>query len=131
MSDAAAALGRVLLSLVFLMSGYAKFADVTGIAGALTRASFPQPRVFGYLVATLEVVGGILVLVGFKTRWIALIMFLFTAGTIWIGHPFWAVEPAQYIAQRTQALKNLAIMGGFLLLFANGAGRYSLDGRRG
>ena len=131
MSDAAAALARVLLSLVFLISGYAKFMDPTGITGALTRASFPQPRMFGYAVATLEVLGGLLVLAGFKTRWVALVMFLFTAGTIWIGHPFWAVEPAQYIAQRTQALKNLAIMGGFLLLFAHGPGRYSVDGERG
>jgi putative oxidoreductase len=130
MSDIAYALGRILLPLVFIISGWAKLMDVSGVAGTLGRAGFPQPRMFGYAVAALELVGGLMVLVGFRARWAALALFFFTAGTIYISHAFWTFEGAQYIAQRSQAFKNLAIMGGLLLIFANGSGRLSIDGRR-
>ncbi len=69
--------------------------------------------------------GGLLILIGYKTRWVALILLLFTAGTIVISHNFWALEGAAAMAQRTQALKNLGIMGGLLFYFAAGSGRLS------
>lgn len=130
MPDIAYALGRIMLSLIFIVFGWAKFMDVTSITNALTRAQFPQPRLFGYAVAALELVGGMMVLVGFRARWAALALFAFTAGTIYISHAFWTMEGAQYAMNRTHAFKNLAIMGGLLLVFASGSGRLSIDGRR-
>jgi putative oxidoreductase len=65
-----------------------------------------------------------MILLGFKTRWAAAALFLFTAGTIFISHKFWIDA-----SQQTQALKNLAIMGGYLLLVVNGGGRLSIDRR--
>jgi putative oxidoreductase len=71
-----------------------------------------------------------MILLGFMTRWVALALFAFVAGTIFVSHNFWVFEGQQYFAQRSQALKNLAIMGGFLMLAAVGPGRFSLDGGR-
>jgi len=70
-----------------------------------------------------------MVLVGFATRWAAIVLALFTVGTIVIAHNFLAADAAHYVAQRTQALKNIGIVGGFLMLFACGPGRFSADGR--
>lgn len=122
MSDIGQALARAMLAAIFIISGYSKLMAVAGIAGMLQKAGFPEPRLSGYAVGALELVGGIMVLVGFKTRWAAAALFLFTAGTIFIAHKFW-IDPGQ----QTQALKNLAMMGGLLLLVAHGGGRMSLD----
>lgn len=131
MSDLAHALGRVCLAVIFIIAGYGKLMAVAGIAKTLRDKGFPQPVAFGYAVGALELVGGVLILIGLRTRWVALVMLLFTAGTILVSHAFWTMEGAQYLTQRTQALKNLAIMGGFLLLFAHGGGALSVDGRKG
>ena len=129
MSDLGYALGRLLLAPFFILSGYANFADVTGVAAMLTRAGVPQPRLVGYAVAAVELIGEIMLLVGFKGRWAALALCLLSAGTIYVGHNFWTMEGAEYAANRTHALKNLAIMGGLLLIAVGGSGRFSFDGR--
>ena len=72
---------------------------------------------------------GLAVLIGFKTRWAALLMLLFTIVATLIAHRFWAYPEAQRAMQQTQFMKNLAIMGGYLFLFVAGAGAWSVDGR--
>jgi putative oxidoreductase len=124
MSDVGSALARVMLALIFIIGGYSKLMAVAGIAGMLQKAGFPEPRLFGYAVGALELIGGVMILLGFKTRWAAAALFVFTAGTIFISHKFWIDA-----SQQTQALKNLAIMGGYLLLVVNGGGRLSIDRR--
>ena len=131
MQDFGYALGRALLSVIFLVSGFTKLMDVTAIGRTLGNAGFPQPRYFGYAVAAAELIGGAMLLLGFRARWVALALFLFTAGTIVIAHAFWTMEGAARAANQVQALKNLAIMGGLLLVGSVGSGRLSLDGRRG
>jgi putative oxidoreductase len=81
----------------------------------------------GYIIATIGVVGGISVLIGFKTRWGAIALLLFTACTIIFAHNFWTMEGAARAANQVQALKNLAIMGGLLVFAVVGSGRYSMD----
>lgn len=127
MIDAAFALARLMLSVVFLVSGAGKFMNVMGIANTLMAKGFPQPTLFGYAVATLEIAAGICVLIGFKARWAALALLLFTAGTIYVSHNFWDMDGMARVTNQVQALKNLAIMGGLLLLAAAGPGRWSLD----
>src|SRR5216684_5105082 len=70
---------------------------------------------------------GISVLIGFKTRWGAIALLLFTACTIIFAHNFWTMEGAARAANQVQALKNLAIMGGLLAFAVVGSGRYSMD----
>ena len=81
----------------------------------------------GYTIATIEVIGGISVLIGFRTRWGAVALILFTACTIIFAHNFWTMEGGARAANQVQALKNLAIMGGLLMFAVMGSGRYSVD----
>ena len=115
-------LARILLALLFLIAGYNKLMNPAGTAGYFGKLGLPMPDVLVWLVIAVEVIGGVLVVVGWKTRLVALIMMLFTLGTALIGHKFWA-DPSQ----ATQFLKNLAIMGGFLMLMYAGPGRISAD----
>jgi putative oxidoreductase len=129
MSDAAAAVARLLLALIFVISGFMKLTSIAGFTGYLTRLGVPEPQIMAYVAAVVELVGGLMVLIGFKARWAALVLCVFTGITLYLGHKFWAAPPEQYMNQFNHALKNLAIMGGFLLLFAYGPGRYSADAR--
>jgi putative oxidoreductase len=137
MSDSLALLARVLLSAVFIISGYNKFADVTGIlnnAGTkhfmeMVAGGAPAPTWLGYLIAAIELLGGIAILVGFKTRLAAWGLFIWVIVATYLGHPFWTMEAAARAANQAQFLKNLAIMGGMLLLTRGGAGGLSIDGR--
>ena len=64
-----------------------------------------------------------------ESRYIALFTFVFLIATIWLGHRYWTYPPAQQAGQYAHFLKNLALMGGALLLFWSGAGRYSVDAK--
>ncbi len=140
MGEFAYAIARIAIPILFIVSGVAKFIDVSGIAShpALTNfmnafGEITTRTTLGYVIAAVEVLGGISILLGFKARWGAIALLLFTACTIIFAHNFWLMEGATRAANQVQALKNLAIMGGLLLLAAAGSGRYSLDdliGRR-
>jgi putative oxidoreductase len=130
MTDFAYALARAMLAAVFIVSGIAKFINVTGTADTLSAHGFPLPTVFGYATAALELAGGFCILAGYRARWAALVLLVFTAGTIAVSHHFWDMEGLERVRNQTQALKNLAIMGGLLLIAAGGPGRFSLDGAR-
>ncbi len=129
--DAVYAIGRMLLPIVFIVAGVSKFVSIAGLTQFLTAKAIPQPLAVAYAVAAVEIVAGVMVLVGYKTRWAALALVVFTALAIFFAHDFWNMAGAEAIAQRGQALKNLAIMGGLLLVIVHGPGRYSVDGRAG
>lgn len=121
--------GRVLLSLLFFVAGYNKIVNVAGTAGYFGKLALPMPDVLVWLVIAVELLGALLILIGWQTRLVAWIMAIFTVGTAILGHKFWGIDPAQFNNQLTQFLKNLAIAGGFLMLAAWGPGRLSADRR--
>jgi putative oxidoreductase len=137
MSDFLALLSRVVMSPLFILSGYAKFMDPTGIlnnAGTkhfmqLVAGGAPAPIWLGYLIAAIEFLGGVAVLIGFQTRLAAWGLFIWVAIASYLGHPFWTMEGAAQVANQAQFLKNLAVMGGLVLLAQAGAGSVSVDGR--
>jgi putative oxidoreductase len=136
MSDNLYVLGRVLMPWVFIVSAIGKFMNVAGIAGSAGMARFESliggsipPTVVGYIIALTEIAGGLMVLVGFKTRLGGWLLFGFTALTIYFAHNFWDMEGAVRAANQTQALKNLAIMSACLMIVSMGSGRYGLDSR--
>ena len=122
MNPALPLIGRILLTLLFFVAGYNKLMNVGGTAGYFGKLGLPMPDLTVWLVIAVELVGGLLILIGWKTRVVAWIMAIFTVATAVIGHKFW-VDPSQ----ATQFLKNLAIAGGFLMLAYAGPGKISAD----
>jgi putative oxidoreductase len=122
-------LGRILLSLLFFGAGYNKLMGVAGTTGYFAKLGLPMPEVLVWVVIAVEVLGALLILIGWQTRLVAWGMAIFTIATAVAGHKFWGIDPAQFSNQFTQFLKNLAIAGGFLMLAACGPGRISADRR--
>jgi putative oxidoreductase len=119
--------GRLLLAYIFIMSGYGK---ITGFAGAAKfMASKGMPAVEPLLVGAIivELVGGLMLAVGWKARWAAWAIFLFIIPATLIFHAYWAVPPEQAYGQMLHFQKNLAIMGGMLYVALMGPGKLSLD----
>jgi putative oxidoreductase len=127
-NDALLAVGRIALAVIFVMSGLTKFMDLSATAGAVASKGLPMPMVMAALAAAAELGGGLLIVIGWQTRLVALGLVVFTLITTYLFHPFWAMEGAAREGNMIHALKNLSIMGGFLMLAAVGAGRYSVDG---
>ena len=127
MPDAAIALARIFLVALFLWSGFGKLTNPAGLTGMLTAKGLPQPMLFAYLAGLTEMGLGILIVIGFKTRQAALALAAFTIVTVILGHNFWQMTGDAYRNNLIQALKNLSIVGGLILLAINGPGRYSAD----
>jgi putative oxidoreductase len=128
-NNAAALAGRILLAALFVISGFNKIGGFEGTAGYIASKGLPMPQVLAALTIALELGGGVLLVIGYKVRWVALAFFLWLIPTTLVFHKFWGIDAAQAQAQMTQFLKNASIMGGMLMLFANGAGAYSVDKR--
>jgi putative oxidoreductase len=123
-------IGRLLIVALFLPAGLGKIAGFEGTLGYFASLGIPAP-VFA-LVATIviEVLGSIALIVGFQTRIVAVIMAIFTLIAAATGHAFWAAPAdAAFIAQLL-FFKNVAVMGGLLVLASAGAGGFSIDGRK-
>ncbi len=95
----------------------------------MTSLGAPAPMLAAAIAVLMEFVVGILLILGFYTRPLAFLFALFVLGTALLGHPFWNMVDPERSANMTQFLKNLAIMGGLLLLAVSGPGRFSVDGR--
>lgn len=115
-------LGRVGLSLIFIISGWGKIAGFAATQGYME--SMGVPGVLLPLVIALELGGGLAILAGFATRWVAIALAGFSLISAAIFHANFA-DPMQAIS----FWKNVAIAGGFLLLAANGPGPLSLESR--
>lgn len=125
--DAFILLARILLTALFVVSGFGKLIDYTGTVSYMTYVGAPMPSVAAAVAIAMELLVGLALLVGFRVRPLALVLMVFVAGTAFIGHPFWSMEAAERALNQTQFLKNLSIMGGLLLLAIVGSGRYSLS----
>jgi len=118
---------RMFLAGVFIVFGMRKLLAVTGTAGYFTKLGLPMPEILVWLVILVEVGGGILLVIGWRTRLVAWILAGFVVLATLAAHRYWEFDAAQYVPQLTNFMKNLAITGGLLSLAAMGAGRYSVD----
>jgi putative oxidoreductase len=128
------AVGRIAVPVVFIVFGFIQFSNIAPYVASPAVLKFVavtgnvlSPTVVAYAVACIDLFGGVMVLVGFKTRWAALVLLAFTALTVLFAHPFWDMEGAARAANQVQALKNLSIMGAMLMIAAHGPGRFSVD----
>jgi len=126
-------LGRVALGGIFVKSGLQKLMALGAFAASLAGRGVPRSSMWAVIGATVELVGGILIVTGLRTREASLLMILFVIVATGISHRYWEFAEAARRAQESQFFKNLSIIGGFLLLFVSGSGRFGLDsllGRR-
>jgi putative oxidoreductase len=126
-THSAALAGRILLALIFVISGFGKIAGFEGVAGYIGSKGLPMPQVLAALTVALELGGGILLILGYKARWVALLFFLWLIPTTFIFHKFWGLDPKTAQEMQIHFLKNVSIMGGMLLMVAFGPGGWSLD----
>jgi putative oxidoreductase len=118
-------IGRVLLSIIFIMAGISKLGGVDGTAGYMASMGIPLPGLTVWLVIALEILGGIAILLGFFTRYAAWALAAFCVASGYLAH----FQPEDQM-QMISFMKNLAIAGGFLVLAATGPGSLSVDARR-
>jgi putative oxidoreductase len=118
---------RILLAWMFLVAGYDKIGGFAGTAKYM--AAKGMPLVEPLLVATiiLEIVGGLMLVIGWKARWAAWALLAFTLVANLVFHDFWALPAEQARMQAILFYKNLAVMGGMLYVALMGPGRLSLD----
>lgn len=127
-NDIILAVGRIVFAVLFIFAGFEKFIDLPGTAEAIGSKGLPFPQVLAVLTAALELGGGLLIVLGWQTRIVALALALFTLVSAYFYHDFWNMADAERSNNMIHALKNVSIIGGFLMLAAAGAGRFSLDG---
>jgi putative oxidoreductase len=105
-----------------------KLTNSAGFAASLEKRGVPLADVFAPLGAAVEFCAGVAVLIGFQTRVAAVLMVLFTVAATFIAHRFWEFDGAARQTQQSAFFKNLAIVGGYLVLMVSGGGRFSIDG---
>jgi putative oxidoreductase len=124
-ADVFAFVGRCLMAVMFLMSGFGKVVAPAATIAYITSVGLPMPTI-GYAVSVvIELGGGLLLILGWQTRILGAFLALFAIATALIFH--------RNVADQNQLfhfLKNIAIMGGMFQLIAFGAGNFSLDARR-
>jgi putative oxidoreductase len=121
---------RVLLALIFVTAGFSKLTGLQGTAGYIGSVGLPAPMLLAVAAGVVELVAGVLVIVGWQARWAALVLAGFTAVASALFHNYWAMPAEQQMMQQLMFMKNVSIVGGLLVLFAFGAGSLSLDARR-
>ena len=119
--------GRIMLALIFLISGYAKIGGFEGTAGYMASKGIPLAQIALALTIIIEIGGGLMIVVGWKARWAALAIFLFVIPATLVFHNFWAADAAQFQNQLNHFLKNVCILGGMLYIMAYGSGPLSLE----
>jgi putative oxidoreductase len=124
-------IARIALAVLFLWSGVMKLLGYAGFVGYLHSKGVPFVQVAAPIAVAVEALGGLLLIVGFKVRPLAILMAVYTVAAAVLGHDFWnVVDPALQQNTVIHFWKNIGIAGGFLLLFVTGAGRLSVDGAR-
>jgi putative oxidoreductase len=129
--NAVALTGRALLALLFILSGYQKLTGFSGTADFMASVGMPMAQVLLVGAIAVELGGGLMLLAGWKARWAAAAIALFTIPATLIFHAFWAGDPAQAQNQFIHFMKNVSIIGGMLMVVAMGPGGWIIDGRRG
>ncbi len=126
MADFAILVARVMIGLIFVLSGWPKLLHYQATVSGLTQRGIPE--FLAYLGPPVEFFGGLALVVGLATPFAAVLIFVFTVIATATSHRFWEfTDPAQYRAQNTNFWKNVSMMGGMLLLSVTAGGQFSID----
>jgi putative oxidoreductase len=113
---------RLLMSLIFILSGWSKLTGYSGTQGYFASIGLPFPALVTPLVILIELGGGLALLLGFKARWAAAILALFSVASAFIAHTNFSDAN-----QMNNFMKNMAMAGGYLMFVIYGAGAPSID----
>lgn len=122
-------IGRILMSLLFIIAGINKIFNFTGTAGYMAMQGMPFVSFFLVCAIIVEIGGGLLLIAGYKTKIVAIVLFLYLIPTTLIFHHFWTYSGMQRQNMQVHFLKNLSIMGGMLMVYYFGAGPKSVDSK--
>jgi putative oxidoreductase len=125
--DGAALVGRVLLALMFVWAGYGKITGYDGTAGFMASMGVPMVGVLLPLTILVELGGGLALIVGWQARWAALLLAAFTVIASVVFHNFWTMTGDAATTNMLFFYKNVAVIGGLLMVWALGPGRLSVD----
>jgi putative oxidoreductase len=130
LSDTADLVARVALALIFIFSGADKlFFHTAGNVEYMQAVGLPLSSLLVYPVGLVELGAGLLLAFGYRAKIAAALLAAFTAVATLLFHAFWAAPADQAVLQTIMFMKNLAILGGLLLVVVHGSGRLSLGGR--
>ena len=118
---------RIFIASLFLVAGTRKLLAYAGTVGYFTKLGFPAADAFAVAAIVIEIGCGLMLLVGWRTRWAAWLLIVFVAIATAMAHRFWEFEPAQLNNQLNHFLKNLAVIGGLVFVASFGPGRLALD----
>lgn len=127
--DVAALVGRILLAALFVPAGFGKLMGFAGTVGYIASVGLPLPQVAAVVAILVELGLGLALLVGFKTRWAAIGIALFTLVATFSFHNYWAMAADKAFVNQLMFFKNIAVVGGLLVVWAFGPGRLSIDKR--
>ena len=124
--DTLALIGRALIAFLFIPAGIGKLMGFSGTVGYINSVGLPLPELGAAIAIIVELGLGVALLVGFKTRWTAIAMAIFTVATALFFHKYWSAPDAMKMMQQINFNKNIAIAGGLLAIAAFGPGRFSI-----
>ncbi len=120
-------LSRILLMLLFVVFGWEKLVGFAGTESYFAQIGLPVPALATIVAIAMEFFVGLAIILGLLTRPLAIILALYTLATGLIGHHFWDMTGMAQVEAEINFFKNISIIGGLLLLYLTGAGRYSID----
>ncbi len=119
--------GRVALGAIFVESGLQQLMALGAFAASLSSRGVPLPLMWAVAGMTAALAGGTLIVIGFRTREASALVILFLMVATLLSHRYWELADAARRAQQIQFFKNVSMIGGLLLLFVSGPGRFSFD----
>lgn len=119
-------LGRILIAQIFLLSGISKVTGFAGTAAAITGKGLPMAEVLVVISIIVEIGAGLMILLGWKARLGALVLFLWMIPVTLAFHNYWTMSGMEAYINQIMFQKNLAMMGAMLYIMAFGSGPYSL-----
>jgi putative oxidoreductase len=130
-SDGVILAARLLLAALFLIFGWRKLTDYSGTVRRMVQDGAPIPELSTVIAIFMELPVAFAVAIGAFTRPSAMLLALYTLGTALIAHRYWKLTGVNKIDSMEDFYKNLSVVGGFLLLYITGAGKYSIDAMLG
>ena len=129
--DLLALISRVLLAVLFIPAGIEKIPGFAGTVHYISAHNVPLPELAAVIGIVIELGLGVLLLVGYQTRWVALVFIVYCIVLAFIFHAYWSAPAAQALGAKINFYKNVGLAGGFFSILAWGAGGWSVDARRG